>query len=299
MNQLSRLLLTIAVLVYGGTFASKDARGDFLLTMSSGVYQHTEGRTKVVVSSGQGAEGLFIIEGTEISPQEFNLATTTSEGVNHIFVRFDQTDAGPRYSEILVGNTRYAVSGNLSIRLSEHTLISIDNNNPYLSVVTEGRSAKTLSIVGFFGLTEVVRGAGNAAILLAANQLDPSVALIIKPYVLLEGTLKINDKPVTTPTIGTYVKPNSECLNSETIILSGAQLSQLRQVKDEAARVKLFERFVAENKKSSPLKDHLILKADPKSVILLDAKGQNVRQMSKISESVSSHRVCAISDLAV
>jgi hypothetical protein len=301
MNRPLPTFLALAILLlFGALSAATTTQAEFLLTMASGVYQHTDGKTKIVVSSKEGAEGLFIMEGSEIAPQEFNLASTPSEGVNHIFVRFQETEAGPIYSEIVVGTRSYAVTGNLTIRLSPRTSISIDNTNPYLSVVTEGTDpAKTLSIVGFFGLTEVLRGSGNAAILLAANQLDPAVSLVIKPYVLVGGALMINDKPVTTPTIGTYIKPNSECLNPETTILSARQITELRQVKDEATRVKLFERFVSENKKHSPLKGHLILKADPKSVILLDAEGQNVRQMSRISDSVSSRRVCAISDLAL
>jgi hypothetical protein len=300
MNQIVRFLSAVALTALGGTIAPSIARADFLLTMASGVYQHTDGKTKIVVSSKEGAQGLFIMEGAEISPQEFDLATTPRDGVSHIFVRFEQTSSGPMYSEILLGNRSYKVSGNLTVQLSARTSISIDNNNPYLSVVTEGSDpAKSLSIVGFFGLTEVVRGAGNVALLLAANQLDPSVARIIKPYVVTEGQLVINNKPVTTPTIGTYVKPNSDCLTPQTTVLSNTQIAQLRSTKAEAERVSLFERFVAENKKHSPLKDHLILKADPKSVILLDVRGQNVRQMSMISESVAAKKVCVIADLAV
>ncbi len=300
MNQIVRFLSILALATLGGTIASRPARAEFLLTMASGVYQHTDGTTKIVVSSKEGAQGLLVMEGSEISPQEFDLSTTPSEGVNHIFVRFEQTPSGPMYSEILLGKRSYKVSGNLTVQLSARTSISIDNNNPYLSIVTEGSDpAKSLSIVGFFGLSEVVKGVGNAALLLAANQLDAAVARVIKPYVVTEGQLVINNKPVTTPTIGTYVKPNSDCLTPQTTVLSSVQISQLRGTKGEAERVGLFERFVAENKKISPLKDHLILKADPKSVILLDVKGQNVRQMSMISDSVAAKKVCVISDLTV
>jgi hypothetical protein len=298
MNQIVRFLSILALAMLGETMASSPARAEFLLTMASGVYQHTDGKTKIVVSSKEGAQGLFIMEGNEISPQEFDLATTPREGIDHIFVRFEQTASGPMYSEILLGERAYKVSGNLSVRLSARTSISLDNNNPYLSIVTEGADpAKTPSIVGFFGLAEVVRGVGNAAVLLAANQLDASVASVIKPYVVAEGQLIINDKPVITPTIGTYVKPNSDCLTPQTTVLSNTQITQLRATKGEAERVGLFERFVAENKKNSPLKDHLILKADPKTVILLDVKGQNVRQMSMISDSMAAKKVCVISDL--
>ncbi len=300
MNQIVRFLSAIALAALGETITLRAACADYLLTMESGVYHHTDGETKIVVSSKEGAQGLFIMEGSKVSPQEFDLGATPSAGVSHMFVRFEQTNAGPLYSEILLGNRSYKVSGNLTVQLSARTSISIDNNNPYLSVVTEGAgSAKTLSIVGFFGLTEVVRGVGNAALLLAANQLDPAVAQVIKPYVVSGKQLVINDKPVTTPTIGTYVKPNSDCLSPHTTVLSNTQLSQLRTTKGEAERVSLFERFVAENRKRSPMKDHLILKADPKSVILLDVQGQNVRQMSMISESVAAKKVCVISDLAV
>lgn len=300
MNQIVRFLTVLTLTILGEAIAARPARAEFLLTMASGVYQHTDGKTKIVVSSKEGAQGLLIMEGSEVSPQEFDLATTPREGVKHLFVHFEQTPSGPLYSEIQLGARSYKVSGNLTVQLSARTSISIDNNNPYLSVVTEGTGpANSLSIVGFFGLMEVVRGVGNAALLLAANQLDAAVARVIKPYVVTDGQLIINNKPVTTPTIGTYVKPNSDCLSPQTTVLSGTQISQLRGTQAEAERVSLFERFVAENKKKSPLKDHLILKADPKSVILLDVRGQNVRQMSMISDSVAAKKVCVIGDLAL
>lgn len=271
---------------------------EFMMTMASGVYQHSAGHTKVVVSSKQGAEGVFILEGGEVALQEFDLEKTPREGTKSVFVRFDP-DANPAaYSELVLGQQRYKISGNLTLKLGQHTSVAIDNNNPYLSVVVDQPGAAP-AIVGFLGATEVVRGTGNAAIILAANQLDAKIAALIKPYVVGEEGVLFNGKPLAIQTVGTFVKPDNSCLEPNSIVLMANERSSLREQPDEAQRAATLEKIIESHKKRSPLKDHLILKSDQSGVLLLDIKGQNVRFMSPLTESpsVGSRKVCVINDL--
>jgi hypothetical protein len=50
-------------------------------------------------------------------------------------------------------------------------------------------------------------------------------------------------------------------------------------------------------KKSSRLQENLVLKTDPKSVILLDIREKNVREMHAIALKASKEKICVISDL--
>jgi hypothetical protein len=274
--------------------------GEFLLTMASGIYQDTSGQVKVVVSSRPGSQGLFVMAGPSIGPQEFNLESTPKGDFKHLFIKFDEEGQPPMYSQIIVGNRTYKVSGSLTLSLAGLVTMSIDNNNPYLSIVTEGSAARGKpSIVGFSGLTEVVRGSGSAAAILAANQLDPEVALVIRPYVVTENELTLNGKPVSTPTVGTFIKADSECLNPSAVVLTSAQLVQIHSSKGEEQRVRVLEQAIKESSKNSPLKGHLILKSDKSSVLLLDVAEKNVKEMHPVKGTSAKRRVCVLSEISV
>lgn len=280
-------------------------RADFVLTMASGVYQHTDGRTKVVIGTKNSARGIFVFYARQpIAAQEFNIETLPPDAGTHVFIRFDDDAQPPVYSEVWAGEKHYRVTGNLTLLLGEGTTVSIDNNNPYLSIVTEGRSAtetptESPAILGFAGLNEVVRASGNAAMVLAANQLDAKISLMMRPYVVRDQELTFNGRPVSTPTIGTFVRANSECLNTGTLILTGAQLAKVQAAKSEDARVKILEAIFKANRAKPPLKGQLILRADPTSVILLDVREKNVREMRTLTAQAGKRKICVISDLTV
>ena len=287
------ILLAATISLWG----SHQARADFILTRASGVYQHASGTSKVIVGSRNDAQGIFVMAGAPIPPQEFNLETTPAEGVKHIFIRFDGQAQPPTYSEVVINDKVFKVSGNLTINLGK-TFIGIDNNNPYLTVVTEGATTgETPSIVGFSGLNEIVKGSGAVATILAANQLNPEVAKVILPYTVKNNELLLNEKPVTTPMVGTFVRPESECLKPGSVVLYSTDLNKITAAKSEEERIKLLEKLMADAKKSNPLHQHLVLKADPKSVILLDIREKNIHEMHEVKLKSTRQRICVVSDI--
>jgi hypothetical protein len=282
-----------ALIAYG----APSAHADFILTRASGVYQHSNGTSKVILGSKNEAQGIFVMVGAPIAPQEFNLETTPPDGIKHIFIRFDGQAQPPTYSEIVINDKVYKVSGNLTLNLGK-TFVSIDNNNPYITIVTEGaHSGEPASILGFSGLNEIVKGSGPIATILAANQLNPEVAKVILPYTVENNELRLNGKPVTTPVIGTFVRPENECLKPTSVVLFNTDLSKITSAKSEDERIQLLDKFMTEAKKSNPLHEHLVLKADPKSVILLDIRDKNVHEMHEVKLKSARQRICVISNI--
>jgi hypothetical protein len=293
-NFLLPFALTIGTLVG----SPNDAGADFILTRASGVYQHTNGSIKVILGTKNDAQGLFIIDGPSVSPQEFNLETMPAEGARHVFIKFDATAQPPTYSEIIINDKQYKISGNLTLGIGAKTIVSVDNNNPYLTIVTEGSApGEAPSIIGFSGINEIVKGTGNLAMILAANQLNPDVAKVIRPYLVENNELMLNGKPVTTPLVGTFIKPESECLKPNSVILLSTEVTKIQGAKNEEERIKLLDQFIKESKKVSRLQDYLVLRTDPKSVILLDIKEKNVREMHAMVPKATKQRICVISDL--
>jgi hypothetical protein len=281
-----------------GILCAIEAQAEFILTRASGVYQHSNGTAKVVLGAKNDAQGVFVMVGSPIPPQEFNLETTPTENVKHIFVRFDGQAQPPTYSEVVINDKVYRVSGNLTINMGK-TSVGIDNNNPYLTVVTEGAtSGEPASIVGFSGLNEIVKGAGAVATILAANQLNPEVAKVILPYAVDNNQLHLNGKPVTTPIIGTFIRPENECLKPSSVVLYSADLSKITASKAEDERIKLLDKLMVDSKRSNPLHQHLVLRADMKSVILLDISDKNIHEMHEVKFKSARQRICVISDIA-
>lgn len=284
----------VAAFIACGTPA---AQADFILTRASGVYQHSNGTSKVILGSKNDAQGIFVMVGAPIAPQEFNLETTPPEGIKHIFIRFDGQAQPPTYSEIIINDKVYKVSGNLTLSMGK-TYVSIDNNNPYLTIVTEGaHSGEPASILGFSGLNEIVKGSGPIATILAANQLNPEVAKVILPYTVEDNDLRLNGKPVTTPVIGTFVRPENECLKPTSVVLYNTDLMKITSAKSEDERIQLLDKFMTEAKKTSPLHEHLVLKADQKSVILLNIRDKNVHEMHEVKLKSARQRICVITNI--
>jgi hypothetical protein len=298
-SQFRQHLLVLAISTLSGATALARptlAVADFIQTMASGVYQSTDGNTKVIVSTRANARGLFIVDGPAVPPQEFNVETMPADGSHHVFVKFDDNAQPPVYSEVVINKKSYKIAGNLTLGLGSHTIVSIDNNNPYLTVSTEPSSQGSQpAVLGFSGLNEVIREKGSVTLLLAANQLDSEVARVIRPYIVGDEELTLNGKSITTATVGTFVKPDNECLNPGFLILSAAQTEQIRATKTQDERLKKIEGFLLENRKSDPLRDYLVLKADKKAAILLNVKEKNIRQLYPLS---AKRKLCVIADLS-
>ena len=57
----------------------------------------------------------------------------------------------------------------------------------------------------------------------------------------------------------------------------------------------MIEGFLKDNKRSDPLKDYLVLKADKKSAILLNVKEKNIRQLYPLNKE---GKICVIADIS-
>jgi hypothetical protein len=80
-------------------------------------------------------------------------------------------------------------------------------------------------------------------------------------------------------------------------VLYGSDLNKITSAKGEEERIKLLDKFMTEAKKSNPLQQHLVLKADPKSVILLDISDKNIHEMHEVKLNSARQRICVISDI--
>ncbi len=294
-NYLVRSLATVlGVLTAMAPVHSSQA--DWIQTMDSGVYQESSGRVKVILAAKQDTKGIFILSGPPVPVQLFNVEQTRLENTNHLFIRFDDTAQPPVYSEIVVNERTYKISGNLTINLDAHTSIGIDNNNPYLTIVSDHDGSKQ-SLLGFSGLNEVVRWSGTAATILAANQLNPEVSKVIRPYTLKGNDIVVGDQPIGSARLGVFIRPENECLKPDTTVLNQTQLTAIRQTKTEVERAKLLEGFLKETKKSSPLKGYLVLKAETNQAILLGIADQNLASVSPISSGQANRKVCVLAPL--
>jgi hypothetical protein len=293
-----KVVASAALLLGSGSESQAEYR--FIQTLSTGVYQSTDGLAKVIVGSKDGALGLFIAHfKSGIDAQEFNAEKLPQEGSSHMFIRFDPAAEFP-YSEAVLGERSYRIVGNLNVFMGENNAMSvhIDNSNPYITVSIKGAKGKEEALVGFYGLSEVVTGSGNLAAILAANQQSPEIERVVKPYTLAEGQLKLNDKEVQTPTVGIFVKHEHECLKDTTATLTLAQLKKIQAQKGEPAQAKLLESFLAENKKSSPTRGHLVLRADTKSpMIMLNIATKNVLDYRAIANRFSTRQICVLSPI--
>ncbi len=286
--------LFVASLTFG--FYRQLASAEWIQTMDTGVYQDSSGKVKIIVGQKAGNQGVFVLSGPSVPVQLFNIEQTAPQNSSHVFIRFDDSAQPPVYSEVVVGKRSYKISGNLTLRLDAFTTVGIDNNNPYLTVVSDHETTAP-SILGFSGLNEVVRGAGIAATILAANQLNPEVAKVIRPYSLNGDEIMVDDTKITSGRLGTFIKPESDCLKASAIVLNQPQLLEIRKAKEELQRGSLLEGFLKDNKRNNPLKGFLTLKSDASRAILLDVKTQTISSLSSIASGSSAQKICVLAPL--
>lgn len=289
-------LLSLALILL-----SASANADFIMTTPAGVYQSDDGKTKIILSHRESSQGIFIAYFDEpIPPQEFNPERLPTSGATHIFVKFDPTSEY-QYSEIIIGERHYKITGNLNIHLNPKGTVSIniDNLNPYLTITHRYNGTKNEALIGFYGMTEVVKGSGNLATILAANQLSPDMQKILKPYIAGQNNaLLLGEKEVATPTVGLFFPREHECakLPPEIYILTLDQLKAIQKVKLEAQQVQMLEGFLKDNRNRSPTSGYLILRAQKKQpMILLSISSKNIFDMRLIKNTFSKQNICVIS----
>jgi hypothetical protein len=80
-------------------------------------------------------------------------------------------------------------------------------------------------------------------------------------------------------------------------VLYNTDLTKITSTKSEDERIQLLDKFMTEAKKTSPLSEHLVLKADQKSVILLNIRDKNVHEMHEVKLKSARQRICVISNI--
>jgi hypothetical protein len=291
---LSALLISLVSLCFAG-----GVQAQFLQTSSSGVYQSSDGKAKVVLGSNEGAQGIFVVHLSEpIPPQEFNLEKLPPTTASHVFIKFEAGVEFP-YSQVVIGKNSYKINGNLNIQVGE-VRVNIDNTNPYLTVAYKGDGAVGEALVGFYGLVEVIRGAGNLAAIATANLHTSEIASVLKPYSVRENALWLAAKKVETPTVGIFVQRDGHtCLKSSTAILTAEQLRRVQGLKSkgEAAQADALQSILAENQKKNLILGKLVLRSDTKAPVIMLDMNKNVYDLRVVS-SVSRRDICVLSPLS-
>ncbi len=260
------------------------------------MYQSVDGKAKVVLGNSDGAQGIFIVYASDpIPPQEFNLEKLATPGVIHAFIKFEAGAEFP-YSHIVIGDKSYKVSGNLNLQLGV-LQVNIDNTNPYLTVTYRLAGSGGDALIGFYGLAEVIKGAGNLAAIATANLHSSEMAKILKPYVVRENVLWLADKKVETPTVGIFVKRDGHtCLKNSTAVLTADQQRQVQnlKVKGELAQAEALKSILDENQKKNLILGKLVLRSDPNSPVILLDMTKNVYDLRQVS-AVSKRDLCVLS----
>jgi hypothetical protein len=270
-----------------------------LQTGSQGVYQTADGHLKIIVSSQEGSQGLFIVYMQEgVAPQEFDAEKISPDGVSHMFLRFDPSSEHP-YSEVIVGGKGYKVGGNFTLTVGEKNrlFIDADNTSSYLTITYRSDESKEESMIGFYGITEVIKGSGNFT-LLRANQLDAALQKVIKPYKLDDGKLLIGKKAISTQRIGTYVKREHPCLNAGIPTLTREQLQQIQAAKGgESEQARLLSSLLAKNGKEPPTRGMIAIKTNKSEpMILLDVLKTHEKNVMELKPIKSGTRtLCVLS----
>jgi hypothetical protein len=278
-----------------------------VLKPRSGMYQSTDGLLSAIVSQNEGQQGIFFFLADEpIGIQEYNPAKLSLDSGKHVFIQFNPSLDSP-YHAIRIGQNSYNVNGNLTLWLDRagDTRIDIDNSNPYLTLIHSDPTDKTETIVGFYGITEVIRGTGEMSAILAANQLNRKLSHVIKPYTLGDTALLLNNRPVRRTAVGMSIERNHTCLSPNTLLITDEQLKTVRRERDSNRKAKLLNDTLQANLQNSPLRGQLILRSfsdeEQNQVITLNVATKDVTQILPLSKQIEmngrSYPACLISSL--
>jgi len=237
-----------------------EVRAEFLKTVSGpsssvdAVYQNTNKRLKVIISGA----GLFILNGPPTDLQFFNPAHILNASALHAFVKFDKSSN--RYTALLAGRQRYRIKGSFTL-LIDNVRLTIDNNNPYLSIVVNDSMASKSEpdILGVRGLSVIVNMRGQSAVaLLEANQFS-DYQEFIDPYVLENGRVSLKNKELESSSIGLALEaPISPCVKEDAILLNKDDILRIQRIKNEKARF-LSLNAVLKEAKNSPVWDNMLI----------------------------------------
>lgn len=287
-SAVKRLIVTVLAIGFWvdiGLWVDTSA-AQFIQT-SPGVLQSTDGSAKIIVSYR--SPGVFILLSNPIPVQRFDPSLLTEEnasGAAHIFVRYDPTS--DRYSAVTTGTTDYRVRGGLTIiaqQKNRKLRITIDNNNPYLSVVYESAGGTPeVHMVGFRGLQNIVKESGQDKVaLVEANGFNQFKGMIA-PYDLVEGKLQLKGEAIPTSAIGLELEPEKNiCLRTGTAFLAKHEVDELRRTKDKEESARLLEKLLKKSSPGDQLRGVLLLRVRGSEIIALDYINSRVKIFHPLS----------------
>jgi hypothetical protein len=318
----------LAVLALSGlVFLSAETSKAEIIQTSAGVLQSSDRRAKLIISHR--VPGIFILLGSPIDLQIFDPAqielpagglnasgagtSSSSQGaavkgdsVTHLFVEYSpQLD---RYTALHVGERSFRIRGGFSLHSDlggQRLRVTVDNNNPYLSVVYEplentgvspspedgsAVSLKEPSIVGFRGIQTVVNKSGLRYVaLLEANQFNQFKGLI-EPYGLHSGVLTLKGKEYSGSSIGVELEPQKNlCLTKGSSLIYQTQLSAIKGSSNREAALKELEGLLKASPSKDPFKGVLLLRINPTEILGLDYNKERVitvRPLPKAKQSI-------------
>jgi hypothetical protein len=272
----------------------------FIQTGSHGVYQTADGRLKVIISSNPDAMGLFVVYFENgISLQEFNPEKLPQTGATHLFLKFNPAAEHPFY-EIQMGEKPYKVGGNFSLILGKdgNVQIDVDNLSSYATIRYKDKPDEHL--LGFYGLTEVIKSQGDVAAVVAANQLDSNTKKLIKPYIAHDNQLWLSGdqkKPVEN-NVGVFIKRDNPCLKPGVLTMTAEQIQKVRAGKDELERGKLLSQYLKDNTRTSPTHGTIVIKADKRSAFVLEIATKNILDLRPIEGLSSKQKICVLKPIS-
>ncbi|MDC0358416.1 hypothetical protein OAO01_06325 [Oligoflexia bacterium] len=251
----------------------QSAAAKFLKT-SQGVYQNTVNLGVKIITT---PEGIFILEGQPIELQELDARKIPAQGALHAFIKYDSSTS--RYVSLFIGSKSFSVKGSFTLHMGS-IRITLDNNNPYCSIVFEDRdtTSKTApDVLGILGIDPIVNSSGTFAVaLLEANKFNEFRGLI-EPYYLKPQGLLLKQKVVTTASIGLALEQRrSQCLKKDSVLLLESEIKAVQAIRSKQARINKLNAILKKKRDKTLLQDLLILRTDPKATVGLDYKAGKV-----------------------
>lgn len=289
-SSLSALLLLMLSVFLLGTTLGTTAQAEILKT-GEGIYQSLDGRYKIIISYSQ--PGIFFALGSPVDLQVFNPTQLKKDDTRSLFIRYDQQLK--KYSAIVIGKKEYKTNGGSLTVLLDGSRITIDNNNPYLSIVidSQGGGKNENSILGFLGLEVVVNNRGSEAVaLLEANQFNQYRG-IIEPYTYQSGQLFLKGKAVEGPIGLNLETPKNVCLKKESVYVTDLDLRRMMSMTDRTQSLKLLARLLRKSKEKSMFDSSIILRVAD-SIIALDYSKGRVNVIRPQTRKGSETQICVV-----
>jgi hypothetical protein len=270
------------------------AHAEFLKTGAE-VYQSTGKRAKVIIS--QEEPGIFILYGDPIELQLFDPAKVeNTPTVTSAFIRYDPE--GNRYVAVLVGHLEYRITGSFTLGVGE-ARVTVDNTNPYTTVVVDDGEGKNAEILGIMGLSVVVNFTGEHAVaVLEANQFS-QYRDVLKPYKVSGSAISLEGKPLAVTSIGVALEQKNPCLEVGAVWLTAEELAEVKKGKTREELKSRLAKALAVARGRAPLKGQLKLRVAPDTLVTLDPIKGTIQHAKRVLEGSAGQQVCVLERISI